>query len=180
METLNDTRTKINAINSKIKQSSESTRKQVADVNLNRDFTQHAKNLKIQQLERNRDKEYADFQQQKGGIVSDTMKTLSERLYAGKTENPIQFDNAVYSFVNSDQKELITRLKQNPSDETKRAIYKASVVSENAKFETLATASDLYPDDKDKISDYFEFQQEFGALESRQDKLSRKLFGEQV
>lgn len=176
---IDNTHSQINEIDQQIKDNSAKTRQQIAEVNSNSDFTSSAKNQKIQVLERERDSKYKDLVQQKADVINTTRDKLSKRLYSGgEVSNPIAFDEAVNRFKNESEKELINRLNQNPSDETKRAIYKASVVSDNPKFKVLATASDLYEDDKSKIADYFDFQQQYGELEDRTQKLGRRLFGE--
>lgn len=181
MTTLDSTNQKVNELNDRIKKNSAETRQKVDEVKANKDFTSSAKNQKIQELERKRDNTYKELQQEKAAVISEARNKLSKRLYSGgEVSNPIAFDNAVHSFKSASEKELIERLQQDPSPETKRAIYKASVVSENPKFKVLATASDLYESDRSKLEDYFQFHQEFGELEDRTQKLERRLFGEAV
>lgn len=176
---LTNTRNEIAKLDKQIKENSVNTRKQVQEIESNGDYTRAAKNQKVQELERERDNSYKELVQQKANIINGTKDKLSKRLYSGgEVSNPIAFDEAVNRFKNESEKELINRLNQNPSEETKRAIYKASVVSDNPKFDVLANASDMYESDKSKIADYFEFEQQYGTLEDRTRKYERRLFGE--
>lgn len=168
----------IDAIDQQIKENSATTRGKVAEVKANNDFTESAKNQKIQSLERERDANYKKLVEKKAAAINSAKSKISERLYSGSVSNPIAFDEAVNRFKGASEKELISRLNQNPSSETKRAIYKAAVVSDNPKFKALATASDIFEDDRDKIAEYFEFHQQYGELEDRTSKYERRLFGE--
>ncbi|HKK45644.1 MAG TPA: hypothetical protein VJ964_08990 [Balneolaceae bacterium] len=178
MPTLDSVQKQLNDIQKSIDKNSKEARQQINEVRSNNDFTNAAKQQKIQELERARDKTYSELMDKKKSIVTEANTKLEKRLYSGKNTNPIAFDNAVNTFKNESEKELKNRLKQDPSSETKRAIYKASLVSKNPKFEVLAEASDLYPNDAGAISDYFEFQQQYGKLEDRTSKLERRLFGD--
>ena len=179
MSTLNQIRESISEQNAALNKSGEDYRNQTKEVKESSDLTEGAKNRRVNELELERDREYKKLQEQKANIINNGIKSLGKRVYSGsEVSNPIAFDQAVQSFANSSDEDLIRMLKTDPSEETKRAIYKASVISDNPKFKGLAEASEVFPKDKEKISDYFELQQDFGKLEPRTQKLSRRLFGE--
>lgn len=179
MSILDNTRKQLNEIQTAITKNSDQTRKQIAEIKANKDFTEQARRKKAESLERARDKKYAELMKQRAKVVKEASGKLAKRLYSGKNSSDLQFDITVSELTKKDDDELVSLLKQNPSDETRRAVLKAAVIGERPKAKVLEAAS-KDPAVSDKVSDYVSFQKEFGAWESRTRKMERALFGDRA
>lgn len=169
----------ISQIDEAISQNSEEFGAKIKEVRANPDFTDGAKSRMINGLELKRGKKYKELQDQKAQVVQNAKSSIRKSIYTSeKVTDPLRFDEVVSRMRGMKSGELIKMVESSPEPETLNAILKASVSSDLLKFEVLERIATLYPEKEKTISDVFAIEQKYGQLESRSDRLARRIFGE--
>jgi len=177
--TLNSVKQKVNSIHKDIKKFNSEVDQDIAAVSENKDLTDLARHQRTEKLKRRKADFYSKKMKEKASIIQNTDDKLRRSVYSGKNSSDLAFDEAARKFSKAEtDKELLDVVNGKPSDETLRAVAKASVTGKSINWRVLQEAARVDDSIGRNVKELENFHEQWGSLEPKSQRLERKLFGD--